>query len=339
MIETSLNIVFIGDSLAQQWSTAMEEAAVVNDTTRYWESGRDHLNSVAFTKDGGVISLVFLTKLLARHPEGTDFSPTDMELFRDLIINHTRDFLPPNEREQAREIHTDAVILRMMVGWIKLEEVTKETIEEYLDLAFLLTGCEFILLSSILFSNNMVNPEMVQLSENKNALIERVVAEYVPPSLKNNSYSTEYFESYGTPLAKSGGRQHVMLLPVHHLTDALIHVNGQHLDIPENETMAYRLKTNLWDQPQAVVCGKLEPKDSYTCQPNRISIDGIHWCPNAVAGRINAGMACNLNCFFHDKNVGEMLNVKWLEQCSQECNEQYFSLKPVTFGTHGRSAL
>lgn len=77
--------------------------ADVNDTTRYSKSGRDRLSSVAFTKDEGVISLVFLTKLLARHSEGTDFSPTDMELSWDLIINHTRDYLPPNEREQARD--------------------------------------------------------------------------------------------------------------------------------------------------------------------------------------------------------------------------------------------
>lgn len=150
-------------------------------------------------------------------------------------------YLPPNETEQLREIHTNAVLLRMMVDWIKLAAVTIETIEKHLGLAFLLLGCKVILLSSILFSNNMmVNPEMVLSLEDKNALMEQVVADYVSPSLKHHSYSKESFESYGTTLlAKSEGRQHAMLPPVDHLTDALIHVKGQHLSIPENETMTW----------------------------------------------------------------------------------------------------
>ena len=47
---------------------------------------------------------------------------------------------------------------------------------------------------------------------------------------------------------------------------------------------------------------------------------------------MNAGVACNLNCFSHDKNVDELMNMKWLEQYSQECNKHYFCLLLVLMG-------
>lgn len=68
-------------------------------------------------------------------------------------------------------------------------------------------------------------------------------------------------------------------------------------------------------------CGDIECK-----QKSALTKDGVHWCMDKTAGRINAGLACLLQCGIMDENVHNQGSV---QTCMNQCNHKYMSLVPI----------
>ena len=66
-----------------------------------------------------------------------------------------------------------------------------------------------------------------------------------------------------------------------------------------------------------------------------ISIDGIHWCMDTFAGRLNAGLACLVQCSLvsasddGDLQKSTLDSKTMIDDCERICNAQYMSLDPV----------
>ncbi len=64
--------------------------------------------------------------------------------------------------------------------------------------------------------------------------------------------------------------------------------------------------------------------------PSSITRDGQHWCMDQFAGRLNAGLACLVQCSLLNNNGEELpANSKTMRDCERSCNGQYMSLVPV----------
>jgi hypothetical protein len=65
-----------------------------------------------------------------------------------------------------------------------------------------------------------------------------------------------------------------------------------------------------------------------------ITLDGQHWCMDVSAGRLNAGLACLVQCsLLSSYDDGELqqrtMDSKTMIDCERSCNAQYMSLDPV----------
>ena len=61
-----------------------------------------------------------------------------------------------------------------------------------------------------------------------------------------------------------------------------------------------------------------------------ITEDGLHWCMNLFGGRLNAGLACVVQCSLLNSNGEDLLtNSTTMRGCERSCNAQYMSLTPV----------
>ncbi len=70
------------------------------------------------------------------------------------------------------------------------------------------------------------------------------------------------------------------------------------------------------------------------CQRNVFSYDGLHWCMNKMAGRINGGVSCLLGCAYNNDFSGDDLR-----KCEMTCNDIYMSLKAIDFNKYGRDGV
>ena len=61
-----------------------------------------------------------------------------------------------------------------------------------------------------------------------------------------------------------------------------------------------------------------------------ITEDGLHWCMNLFGGRLNAGLACVVQCSLLNSYGEDLLtNSTTMRGCERSCNAQYMSLTPV----------
>ena len=60
------------------------------------------------------------------------------------------------------------------------------------------------------------------------------------------------------------------------------------------------------------------------CVRNNLSNDGIHFCMNRIGFRVEAALACLIDCAYNDNSTN-----KNMQLCEQACNDQFLSLKPI----------
>jgi len=118
-------------------------------------------------------------------------------------------------------------------------------------------------------------------------------------------------------------------------------------------------KPIVWPQSIPMVCSKkpsAESKGDY-CDRNILSSDGMHFCPETMAARIGAGVACLLGCVYNRRERGAGDDAVFVEEgkalpswqsnsssfsqkrpqssmtniraCERQCNEQFMSVMPV----------
>lgn len=103
-----------------------------------------------------------------------------------------------------------------------------------------------------------------------------------------------------------------------------------------------RMKIQLWSNISKILshsCGEYMDEtaatSSFRCKvKNTFSLDGQQWCMDSMAGRINAAVACLLQCGLKYRMQGEQeleqLEDDSLENCERDCNGLYMTLSSVS---------
>jgi hypothetical protein len=125
------------------------------------------------------------------------------------------------------------------------------------------------------------------------------------------------------------GVQQVLYLDFRALMHDLIKTNAHHIGIAgTNDTTYMMQRLNFTPFPPSIAqaCAEL-PSDVYqrSCKRTVISADGKHPCMETVGARINAGLACLLNCAF-DEDLTTPLESR---HCEANCNRRFMSVAPV----------
>lgn len=325
-IQSSLRFLVIGDSLGLQISQALEEALQVDASTRvdlHPDRKRNYARFVSFSPDGGIVAFWFVTIFLS----GVD-AQTKKNV--DLLVNASRTNAEVAAIPTASSSMSlpdvdvvDVVILRIPVGWFMPNEVTREKVARLTELAFTLTNCALVIISTVPHANTLKTDERVTDNDQANAIIREFAASYEPQAT--------------TTAAGSRRRKQVFLVDFERLTADTTAANGAFLGIPENETLTWRL-SDMWVATVAQKCSNLVPPGTPSCLPNLFSVDGMHWCPNTMAGRMNAAIACLTGCRYNDNDNAENANEgntnaqKQKErQCAAECNDRYMSLQKLRY--------
>jgi hypothetical protein len=89
----------------------------------------------------------------------------------------------------------------------------------------------------------------------------------------------------------------------------------------------------------AQVCGAPTPDHALSCPGNPNFVDGMHFCPETMGGRIVSGLACLFGCAErhhhddddHDPTTSDRSarNDRMLRSCERACNDKFTSLDPI----------
>mmetsp|Transcript_5642 Transcript_5642/g.9925 ORF Transcript_5642/g.9925 Transcript_5642/m.9925 type:complete len:163 (+) Transcript_5642:93-581(+) len=83
---------------------------------------------------------------------------------------------------------------------------------------------------------------------------------------------------------------------------------------------------------------QIERKIGHTCgdvncnTKSMISYDGMHWCMRETGGRLNAGLACLIQCSLmnNDETRDDVVRL-----CERKCNARFMSLVPLSWEENG----
>ncbi len=360
-ISTNLKLLFIGDSVMLQFAQAFDEMIMNNKQqikqTRkvLWESslkGHDGGTIVAPTRGGGVSAAMRMTGLLSRSGKGKPIANargggwSDTEI--DLLTNYSYDERlmedqPQLLQQQRTNLTTttvdnfDVVIFRVMHGWMGLNEITHDRLVEAVELSHTLLGATTALLMTVPFTNNVKTIEdMIKVNE-INEDIRQIAREW--HSMRETNV---------------GGLQHILVVEYGSYCNHIIWSNGRHLgynvthplrateyifDIEGPDMLLDRLQgadeefPGAWQPSIPMICSdtSLLGPDRRACNRNYLFSDGIHVCPETLASRFAAGVACLVGCVHNGQQSSKHIfpaeeNVR---QCERECNEQFLSVMPV----------
>jgi hypothetical protein len=250
--------------------------------------------------------------------------------------------LPPRNTNQTIGSF-DIVILRVMHGWMALAEITHDRIVEAIELSHELLGATTVLLMTIPFSNNVKN-------ENDLAHVRQINEDI-------REIATTWHERKKTVDNRDGGVQHVLVIEYGMYVNQVIWTNALYLNYNvssplsiggaatshniydlEGPTFLFdRLNKDSKDFPPtiAMVCSSTPTEDG-KCNRNILFSDGMHICPETLASRFAAGVACILGCVYNRRwsraNENDHSSNYMFERiriCERECNEQFLSVMPV----------
>jgi len=117
--------------------------------------------------------------------------------------------------------------------------------------------------------------------------------------------------------------------------DQLVDVNAKLMGMDQtmNNYTLERLGCFKYPPSLAMACATLEKRTDCTCVRNMMSIDGMHWCMETMAGRILGGTSCLLQCSLlsiEGTKTGQRDIVetrKAQKRCEQSCNDTFMSLR------------
>lgn len=252
----------------------------------------------------------------------------------------------------------DAIVLRPPgLGWMKIHEITRERVLESIQILHELFRVDTIILSTLMFSNNVKTPEDWKAMLVINNMIRDIARTWD-----------------GT----ESGVKFVLVQDLSSFTNQILWMNAKHLgynvtsDVnqqsagqftqPESEVpnfLLHRLDMKNWKFNPSIpmVCNTppiCEPRvtilpngttfsisnlcvmnvtaDPTQCFFNRFSRDGMHWCMETVGPRFSASVACLLGCIYNedkDMKFNDTLPMSEKRGCEMECNRRYMSLMPI----------
>eukprot|EP00984_Skeletonema_dohrnii_P007123 scaffold2568_cov107-Skeletonema_dohrnii-CCMP3373.AAC.4 len=318
-------------------------------------AGHDGRSILSPTIGGGVSAMWRMTGLLSRSMEGKPpansngggWSMSEVVSFLHYHTPLDEGTGSDNEEAEAKEVEADeaeaegnfipnivqkfdAVVFRVMHGWMRSNEITHDRLVEAVELSHELLGAETVVLMTIPFSNNVLTVEDMNVVNRINADIRHI--------------------AQGWHLRNSTGVKHVLVQEYGAYLNHIIWSNAKHIGFNvsapltmteemfdlEGPTFLYdRLETGKpWKPSIAQVCSEQNwlRTEKAKCHRNYLIIDGMHICPETLAARYGVSVACLLGCVYNresgvaNQQQHDEIN---LRACERECNEQFMSVMPV----------
>jgi hypothetical protein len=369
-ITTNLKILAVGDSVMLQLAQAFDEALgglEMQSRTVLWESWSGHNGGtvVSPTRGGGISAFWRMTGLLSNSrknkppPNSPGGGWSDVEV--NTLLNHSyynysptsisnqqqhqeQQQLPPRNINQTIATF-DIVILRVMHGWMTLAEITYDRLVEAIELCHELLGATTVLLMTVPFSNNVKNEDELANVRQINEDIHEI--------------ATTWHERNKTVDNRGGSVQHVLVIDYGMYVNQVIWTNALYLNYNVSSPLSIggaatghniyglegpsflfdRLDKDSKDFPPtiAMVCSSTPTEDG-KCNRNTLFIDGMHICPETLASRFAAGVACILGCVYNRRQKirayeNDDRSSAWIFErmriCERKCNEQFLSVMPV----------
>ena len=297
-IQTKLNILFMGDSLAVEFgSWFMIASQATNKTvieTLKWRKSTAEGLAVASAQGGGMAAywriLGFWQKNYHRRPlPNSGFG---------LRLNWVSKLL---KKLPSKEDKYDVLIFRISHPWLAIEKVTAERMQETIDTARELLGKQLVVVfQTAPMNNNILTSEDLRQFRAMNDLIRSFVV---------NSNSSD-----------------VLLSDVEVYMDNVNAWNAQQMGMTTTNSSSYlmeHLKKGKINLPHHIcqVCSEQVPHNSINCKRNLLSKDGMHFCMETLGPRLMANWACLIQCAY-DQEEGE----ERVRDCEGVCSSKYLTL-------------
>lgn len=367
-VATDLKVVFVGDSLGEQFAQAFDAAVlgVGHDDKRLartYRNGRDNINlhsclSVsAPVRGGGVSAFWRVATLMSMETRGAGMCAHKTTTWNEqqgaTLVHHRyferaknesdRRHVRPAPEWNASSISTrdlphavgafDAAVLRLPHGWLTIKQITKERIIEAIHLTNKNLGVQTVIVSTLPLNNNVITPADWEGVARINQIVRDLAAGWAPPR-------------------QLGGVTRVLVQEFGNFTNQVVRMNAEHIKLvhtatPDFAQMGWELagtefllqrltSDHFWVPSAAMVCAspprtrrQEDGKEAEECVRNRISRDGCHWCVETLGARYSASVACLLGCVFNTEPGGETANGEGVRRCERVCNDRFMSILPV----------
>ena len=359
-VATDLKILFIGDSIAEQFAQAFDAMVLgngfeMNRLARTYRNGHNNINvhnclSIsAPTRGGGVSAFWRIATLMSwstRRPifkcehkwetwnEQQAFFLTGHQYFErgnKVSHHHVQSGNNPSIASHGITPYSvgsyDAIVLRVPHGWLKIGDITKERILEAITLSTEYVGAKTVIISTL-----PLNRFVKTLSDWEGIS-------------KINQMIRDIARSQPQPL--------ILVQEFGNFTNQLLRINAEYLQMTDKASpefsqdgwelnnAGYILKRlsseTYWLPPVCMVCANktypvVNEKNQTVdeCLRNKISRDGLHWCVESLGPRYAASVACLLGCVYNGDNPSSTSHdANYVRKCEQKCNDQFMSVQPV----------
>lgn len=215
-------------------------------------------------------------------------------------------------------------------GWMKGHEITHQRLVEAVELSGKLLGASTVVFMTVPFTNNVKTVDEMKRVHGINDYIREIATSW---RARENTYGVRTvlileYEMYYNHITWANARH--IGYPVSHPLRATRH----DFDSEGPSFLFDRLKDGgEWSPSVSMVCSDTESLGTSrrTCNRNILFKDGMHVCPEKLAGRYAAGLACLIGCA-HNGAVGDTNSTtpeSEVRTCEKECNEQFMSVLPV----------
>jgi hypothetical protein len=332
-IDTDLNILVMGDSVAIQMSHILQEAAQVAEKVMHkasWkmrDTGKqyDGLHSGVTSRRGLVAGWRILNFWKTEQEGGPLPNRPGGGWRRDDVTVLRNTAQTTNGRSDF-----DVFIFRPPQPWMKWDDFTETAVLETISLARNLLGVKLIIFLTVSYSNNVVTIEDIQQMHRVNDMI-RSIGGHPNVTTANVTVLTLEAGQLIDLTVRHNARRLGLLTNVSAAADADDDAN--HFTLPR----AKLLTESKWVGGSAsYICGRPVEmvKNEPACIGNLLTEDGQHLCVKTMGGRLNAGLACLIECGRRNNsnssnNHNDDASSLSLSQCQDTCNRVFMSLEPI----------
>jgi hypothetical protein len=252
-----------------------------------------------------------------------------------------------NNHNAAAEGDFDVFVFRIpSPGWIPISAITKESLTETITLANELFGIRKVILVTMHHNNNNLNAQMYKDMIHTNDMIRQFAHHWTTKrnsmssqhQQQNNNDNTTTNTNNSSSNSNGNGVDAVYVLENGRLNDAMMEFNARMIGF-NTSTMSYIEEAYLdkikvtHSMSVAHVCAERVKDNSTNCRRNSITADGMHLCLNIAGQRINAGLACIMQCAYnneqhhHQQSTSDDNDNGWA--CATSCNDRFMSLEHV----------
>ncbi|EJK71625.1 hypothetical protein THAOC_06911, partial [Thalassiosira oceanica] len=292
-VSTDLKVLFLGDSVAEQFGHAFDDAAtteahlnpnatsstrIVLNSFRVGGQMRNCVFASAPVRGGGAVALWRVVKLFSMRRKGGGTCNNNAGGWNDHQLSSMleQEFQPANANSFTIG-QFDAVVLRIQLGWMPPRAITKDTLNETISLCRDHIGARTVVVMTINFTNDVHNPAEWAWAASMNELLREMARTF-------NKNATEHQSEF-----------RVQIMEFANFTTQVHWANARTIRAPDGDSFEYpnlmppKASEHNWDQNATFLFDRFKP----------------------------------------GKKSSRKEELRQIEECERLCNDQFMSLVPI----------